>query len=215
MTYRVKFEVANPGLPSGDAEFEIEVHPEWAPLGAKCACANLHPPAPICVHYLVSLHPDSFSLCAGALKSWSRQDISRIAESTAPSQGESTPSLSGPRAIRLRARTLTAASLETILSALREVTSAAVMPPRPHDQHWPHRPPRRFIVQWGIPSDPQLYLKYGENKIKDVRISGSNPERPRQSSLECTALPTQLSSLLLRHTPVHAPGGWMGGELFC
>ena len=25
----------------------------------------------------------------------------------------------------------------------------------------------RFIVQWGIPADPKLYQKWGENKIKD------------------------------------------------
>ena len=37
-TYKVKFDVAHPGLNS-EASFEIEVNPEWAPLGAKCVPA--------------------------------------------------------------------------------------------------------------------------------------------------------------------------------
>mmetsp|Transcript_36846 Transcript_36846/g.83387 ORF Transcript_36846/g.83387 Transcript_36846/m.83387 type:complete len:177 (-) Transcript_36846:24-554(-) len=88
MTYRVKFEVANPGLPSGDAEFEIEVHPEWAPLGEK--------------RFKELVEAGYFTDC-------------RV-----------------------------------------------------------HRAVPGFIVQWGIPSDPQLYLKYGENKIKDDPVKVTN-----------------------------------------
>ena len=40
-TYKVKFDVAHPGLNS-EASFEIEVNPEWAPLGAKCVPAKSH-----------------------------------------------------------------------------------------------------------------------------------------------------------------------------
>lgn len=37
-----------------------------------------------------------------------------------------------------------------------------------------HRVVSDFIVQWGIPADPQAYLKYGENKIKDDPVMWSN-----------------------------------------
>ncbi|KAL1503487.1 hypothetical protein AB1Y20_011971 [Prymnesium parvum] len=35
MAFKAKFELVHPGLGGATAEFEVEVHPEWAPLGAQ------------------------------------------------------------------------------------------------------------------------------------------------------------------------------------
>lgn len=43
--YKVQFKLANLGPDSsGKGEMTIEVHPEWAPIGAACAHASLEPP---------------------------------------------------------------------------------------------------------------------------------------------------------------------------
>lgn len=43
--YKVKFKLANLGPDaSGKGEMTIEVHPEWAPIGAAYARASLEPP---------------------------------------------------------------------------------------------------------------------------------------------------------------------------
>ena len=31
-----------------------------------------------------------------------------------------------------------------------------------------------FIIQWGIPGDPEAYKKFGDNKIKDDPVKVSN-----------------------------------------
>eukprot|EP00308_Calcidiscus_leptoporus_P022624 CAMPEP_0119400646 /NCGR_PEP_ID=MMETSP1334-20130426/141972_1 /TAXON_ID=127549 /ORGANISM="Calcidiscus leptoporus, Strain RCC1130" /LENGTH=172 /DNA_ID=CAMNT_0007424555 /DNA_START=14 /DNA_END=532 /DNA_ORIENTATION=+ len=40
-----------------------------------------------------------------------------------------------------------------------------------------HRVVSGFIIQWGIPADPKLYKKYGDNKIKDDPVKTSNKAR--------------------------------------
>ena len=37
-----------------------------------------------------------------------------------------------------------------------------------------HRYVSDFIVQWGIPADPNLYAKFGDNKIRDDPVLQSN-----------------------------------------
>jgi peptidyl-prolyl cis-trans isomerase A (cyclophilin A) len=37
-----------------------------------------------------------------------------------------------------------------------------------------HRVVPGFITQWGIPADPQLYSRFGDNKIKDDPVKTSN-----------------------------------------
>ena len=39
-----------------------------------------------------------------------------------------------------------------------------------------HRVVPGFIVQWGIPGDPALYKKFGDNKIRDDPVTVSNGE---------------------------------------
>lgn len=88
MAFRVLFEVAHPGMGGSTASFEVEAHPEWAPLGAQ------------------------------------------------------------------RFKDLVLAGYFTDCRVHRVVPG--------------------FIVQWGIPGDPVLYRKWGENKIKDDPVKISN-----------------------------------------
>ena len=36
-----------------------------------------------------------------------------------------------------------------------------------------------FVIQWGIPASPQLYTRWGENKIKDDKRTGQTPSNLR------------------------------------